>query len=435
MITQEQIRRFHALYRQDRNAQALTAAMAGTDINDLAFVPVNAAKLNGAFEVEVKTHGITAQQKSGRCWLFAAMNILREEVIKKTGLSEFELSGNYLAFFDKLEKANNVLEMAIREAARPFDDRMTEYILQGFHDGGYWDMAADLVRKYGAVPASVMPESYQSTHTVNFMEKFLFLVRKDAWELREMVRRGEDPSARKEEMMAEIFRLECIVFGEPVTEFDFDYTDADGVYHANRNMTPASFYKKFIGLDLGDYITVTHHPTPGLPMDYYYRFHYIGSMAEGDVFNLNLTMDEMEDLCIRQLKAGMSVWFGCDSDCYGNRKNGVWDPDSLDFEGVMGGTELFMEKGARLQSHASYATHAMILTGVNFGEDGKPNRWKIENSWGGEVGKKGYFVCSEKYFREYVYEAIIHKSLLSESQLALLDREPEEIPAWLSDCM
>ena len=86
MLTQEQISRFHTLYRQDRNAKALTAAMAGTDINDLAFIPVNAAKLNGAFEVEVKTHGITAQQKSGRCWLFAAMNILREEVIKKTGL-------------------------------------------------------------------------------------------------------------------------------------------------------------------------------------------------------------------------------------------------------------------------------------------------------------------------------------------------------------
>ena len=109
-------------------------------------------------------------------------------------------------------------------------------------------------------------------------------------------------------------------------------------------------------------------------------------MAEGNVYNLNLTMEEMEDLCIRQLRAGMSVWFGCDSDCYGNRKNGVWDPDSLDYEGVMGGADLFMEKGARLQSHASYATHAMILTGVNFDENGEPNRWKIENSWGGDVG-------------------------------------------------
>lgn len=435
MITHEQIRRFHELYRQDRNAQALTAAMAGTAMADLAFVPVNAAKLSGAFEIEVKTHGITAQQKSGRCWLFAAMNIMREEVIKKTGLTEFELSGNYLAFFDKLEKANNVLEMAITEAARPQDDRMTEYILNGFHDGGHWCMAADLVRKYGAVPKSAMPESYQSTHTETFMDKLTFLIRKDAWELREMVRRGEDPSARKEEMLSEIFRVECIAFGEPVAQFDFDYTDADGVYHANRNMTPASFYETFIGLDLGDYITVTNHPTPGKPMGCYYSFHYIGNMAEGNVRCLNLSMDEIEDLCIRQLKAGMPVWFGCDSDCYGNRRNGIWDPDSLDYEGIMGGIELYMEKGARLQSHASYSSHAMILIGVNFDENGEPNRWKIENSWGEEAGQKGYFVCSKKYFREYVYEAIIHRSLLSGSQLALLDRKPEEIPAWHYDWM
>ena len=101
----------------------------------------------------------------------------------------------------------------------------------------------------------------------------------------------------------------------------------------------------------------------------------------------------------------------------------------------MGGIELYMEKGARLQSHASYSSHAMILIGVNFDENGEPNRWKIENSWGEEAGQKGYFVCSKKYFREYVYEAIIHRSLLSGPQLALLDREPEEIPAWHYDWM
>jgi len=434
-ISAEQINRFHEMYRQDKAARTLNAAMAKTPMEDLAFIPVQAARLNGTFEVEIETHGITAQEKSGRCWLFAALNILREEVIKRTGLEEFELSGNYLAFFDKLEKANNVLEMAIQYADKPYDDRMTEYIMAGFGDGGYWDMAADLVARYGAVPKSAMPESYQSSHTDTFMKKFKVLVKKDAAELRRMAAQGLDTAARKEEMLAEIFRAECIAFGEPVTSFDFDYTDKDGVYHANRNMTPQSFYDTFIGIDLKDYITVTDHPTPGLSADLYYKFHYIGCMADKDIININLTMDELEDLCIRQLKAGMPVWFGCDAGAYGDRKNGVWDPDSLDFEGLMGGADLFMEKGQRLRASASYATHAMILTGVNFDETGKPNRWKIENSWGEEVGKKGYFVCSEKYFREYVYEAIIHKSLLTDQQKALLDTEPVEIPAWLSDCM
>ena len=429
-ITQEQISRFHENFRQNAHARTLQAAMAKTPMEDLAFIPTNAAKLNGSFEIEIKTHGITAQEKSGRCWLFAAMNILREEVIKKTGLEEFELSGNYLAFFDKLEKANNALEMAIRYSDLPYDDRMTEYILHGFGDGGYWDMAADLVAKYGIVPKSAMPESYQSEHTDTFMKKLNSLIRKDIMELS---RFDGDKAALKEQMLGEIFNAECIAFGEPVTAFDFDYTDKSGVYNSCRGLTPHSFKERFADIDLSDYVTVTNHPTPGMPMNYYYKFHYIGSMAESDVRNLNLSMDEMEALCIRQLSCGLPVWFGCDSGAYGDRNAGIWDPDSLDFEGLMGGAGLFMEKSDRLRFHESSATHAMILTGVNFDQDGTPNRWKIENSWGSEVGNKGYFVCSEKYFREYVYEAIIHRSLLTPDQRRLLEGEPAEIKPWESD--
>ena len=432
-ISLSDIETFRMNYENDPAAKALTAAMAKTPMADLAFVPTEAAKLAGSFEVEIKTHGITAQEKSGRCWLFAALNILREEVIKKTGLTDFALSGNYLSFYDKFEKANNVLSMAVEHADLPYNDRMTEYIFKGFGDGGYWDMAADLVEKYGAVPKSAMPESYQSEHTDTFMKKFMVLVRKDAYELRELARAGKATESRKNEMLAEIYKVLSIVFGEPVRTFDFDYRDADGVYHKNRGLTPKTFYEQFIGLDLREYATITHHPTPGLPMDLHYRFHYIGSMADKDVDNLNLTMDELEDLCVRQLKSGMPVWFGCDSGAFGDRQAGVWDPASLNFEGIMGGVSLRMEKGERLRAMASYATHAMILVGVNFDENGRPNRWKIENSWGGEVGDKGYFVCSEAYFREYVYEAIIHRSLLDERQAALLAAPAEEIPAWESD--
>ena len=432
-ISLSDIAEFRRNYENDPAAAALTAAMAKTPMADLAFVPTAAAKLSGGFEVEIKTHGITAQEKSGRCWLFAALNILREEVIKKTGLQDFALSGNYLSFYDKFEKAGNVLSMAVNYADLPYSDRMTEYIFKGFGDGGYWDMAVDLVEKYGAVPKSAMPESYQSEHTETFMKKFIVLVRKDAYELRELARAGKDTEVRKNEMLSEIYKLLCIVFGEPVETFDFDYRDADGVYHKNRGLTPKTFYERFIGLDLKEYATITHHPTPGLPMGLHYRFHYIGSMADRYVDNLNLTMDELEDLCIRQLKAGVPVWFGCDAGAFGDRKAGVWDPASLNFEGIMGGVSLTMEKGARLRAMGSYATHAMILVGVNFDENGTPNRWKIENSWGGEVGDKGYFVCSEAYFREYVYEAIILRSLLDERETALLEAAPEEIPAWESD--
>ncbi|MBQ7670533.1 MAG: peptidase C1 [Clostridia bacterium] len=434
-ITEQSIERFRADYRSCANAKTLNAAMAKTELSDLAFVPMAAAKLNGDFEIELKTRGITAQKKSGRCWLFAFMNIMREIVAEKCSLDSFELSGNYLAFFDKLEKANNMLEMVIANAHDPKNTRMNEYILEGFGDGGYWSMAVDLVKKYGVVPKDAMPETFQSEHTDKFMKLLKSILRKDAAELRRLIAEGKDPSARKEEMMSEIFKAECIVFGEPPVSFNFEYRNKNGEFSSDRGITPKEFFEKYIAFALNDYVTVTDHPTSGLKNGLHYKFHYIGCMAESDVYNVNLTMDELEELCIKQLKDGEPVWFGCDAGAYGARKEGVWDPDSLDYEGVLGGVSFETEKGERLEYHDSFATHAMILVGVNFDESGRPERWKIENSWGEDVGKHGYFVCSEKYFREYVYEAIINKKHLNERQAALLDTEPLKVDPWECDTL
>ena len=432
-ITQELLNRFREQEAQRRSLKTLQAALAKTALKDLAYVPAAAAKLNGDFAVELKTRGVTWQQKSGRCWLYAVLNILRERISETCGLDKFELSANYLSFYDKLEKANNFLEMVIENASRPLNDRMMEYILEGIHDGGYWDMAVDLVAKYGVVPASVMPETYQSTHTAKFLTLYNSLLRKDAAKLRAVIAAGGDAQAEKEAMLEEIYRMECVCFGEPPAAFCFEYRDRDNVYHCDRDLTGLSFCKKYVGDVLSDYITVTNHPTHGLPMNLHYVFHYIGSMANRDVVNLNLTAEEMEELTVKQLRDGEPVWFGCDSGAYNDREQGVWDPASLDFSGLMGGIDFDLPKGERLEYHDSFATHAMIFVGVNFDEKGRPDRWKIENSWGEEVGKKGYFVCSEAYFREYVYEVIVRKKHLSEAQLALLDQSPVRIQPWESD--
>lgn len=432
-ITPALLQRFHAQTAACGALKTLQAAVSKTELKDLAYVPANAAKLNGDFTLELKTRGVTWQQKSGRCWLYAVMNILRERVAETCKLDKFELSGNYLAFYDKLEKANNFLELIIENADKPLNDRMMEYILGGIHDGGYWDMATDLVKKYGVVPASAMPETWQSTHTEKLLELLNTLLRKDAARLRDVIAAGGDAQAEKEAMLAEFYRIECIAFGEPPQSFEFAYRDRDNVYHCERDLTGRSFYEKYIGDALDDYITVTNHPTRGLPMNLHYVFHYIGSMANRDIRNLNLTAQEMEDLTVRQLRDGEPVWFGCDSDAYGDRKLGIWDPDSLDYGGLLGGVDFTTSKGDRLVYHDSYACHAMIFVGVNFDENGRPDRWKIENSWGEEAGRQGYFVCSARYFHEYVYEVIVRKKHLTDAQRALLEQPPVRIQPWEAD--
>jgi hypothetical protein len=138
----------------------------------------------------------------------------------------------------------------------------------------------------------------------------------------------------------------------------------------------------------------------------------------------------LKKLSIAQLKDGVPVWFGCDSGAYGDRTSGVWDPESFAYGNVLGGADFFMNKKDRLEYRDSFATHAMILTGVNLDENGKPDRWKIENSWGKDVGKNGYFVCSDHYFDEFVYEVIIDRKYLNEVQKTLLEEEPYEIMPW-----
>ena len=434
-LSKQQLDSLSRSLHEDQQVKTLQGVMAKTEYADLAYLPQGGSRLNGDFTIEIKTNGITAQQKSGRCWMFALMNMLRETAARKLNLKKFELSGNYLAFYDKLEKCNNFLEMVIANYDKPLNDRMMEYILNGIGDGGYFDMARDLVKKYGVVPADVMPETYQSTHTEKFRRLQNSLLRKDAMVLREALARGEDVTELKGNMVAEIYKAQCIAFGTPVDKFDFAYRDKDNNYHVDHDITPQQFYDCYIGTDLDEYITVTNHPTAGLPLESYYHFHYMGNMADKDCYALNLSMDDLQQLCLSQLSDGEAVWFGCDAGAFGDRKMGLWDPDSFVYQGLLGGADFCMEKGHRLMYHDSYATHAMILTGVNLDAEGHPERWKIENSWGKDVGKDGYFVCSQHYFREYVYEAIINKKHLTEQQKELLKKEPFEIKPWESDSL
>ena len=432
-ITADILHGFRRSYEQDEKAQVLNEALAKTDMAELVYVPVRGAQLKGAFSIEIKTRGITAQQKSGRCWLFAALNILREQVAEKCNLEEFELSQNYLSFYDKLEKANNFLEMVIANAGEPIKGQAMQYILRGMTDGGYWSEAVDLIEKYGVVPKQVQPESYQSEHTDHFVHTLNRLLRKDAQELRELVLAGQDPAARKQEMLAEVYRAECIAFGEPVQSFDFAYRDKDEEYHEERDLTPLDFYHKYIGVALRDYVAVINEPTADKPLDMPIKFHAVENMAGRDMQALNLEQSALEELCLRQLQAGQPIWFACDAGAFGARKDGVWDPASVRYEDLLGGFSTDMPKGKRLEYNSSSATHAMLLTGVHLDAAGRPDRWKIENSWGKDVGDKGYFVCSEEYFREYVYEAVIDRQHFSPAQMALLDKEPVVIRAWDED--
>ena len=431
-VTREQLKCWTKKYRADAVRQLAAHALSATELKDVAYSQQAANRMHQRFSLELETLPVTNQQHSGRCWLFAATNVIREAVAKACNLENFELSQSWLAFWDKFERANYFLERIIETADRPADDRTVAFVLHtGVHDGGQWTMFVNIVEKYGLVPKDAFDETFQSSNSRSMNYVVNRALKAAAPKLRAMVREGaaaEAVQAKKNEVLGKVYAFLCACYGEPPETFDLEYTDKDGVFHAERGLTPLAFAGKYAAPILRESVSVIHAPTADKPYHKTYTIRYLGNVEGGKpVVHLNLTMDEMKAAIIRQLQAGKIVWFGSDVGHDGERKKGIWDDRCFGLE-LLSGLDLEISKEDALDYGFAAMNHAMCLTGVNL-VDGKPDRWKIENSWGDENGKKGYYVCSDTWFDRYVFQAAIEKEYLGDLA-ALAEQEPTVLEPW-----
>jgi len=425
-----------ASWSQDYDASAqrklATLALSKTALSDVAYVPASSFAMRQKFSLEIKTLPATNQKASGRCWLFAATNVLRERIAQEKKLKNFELSQSYLAFWDKFERANYFLESILETAHLPTSDRTVWHILTtGVHDGGQWDMFANIVRKYGVVPKDAYDETFQSSATGNMNAMLNRNLKANAAKLRGMVAEGADSAAiqaEKNAMLGKIYGFLCSCYTEPPKTFDFEYVDEDDVYHIEKDYTPLTFAQRYVGDLVENIASIIHAPTADKPYHKTFTVRLLGNVAGGKpVCHLNLPMDEFKAAIIRQLEAGKVVWFGSDVGHFGDRKKGVWDDASYNYS-LVTGLDLYVGKADALDYGLSAMNHAMVITGVNL-KDGQPTRWKIENSWGDENGEKGYYMCSDSWFDLYVYQAAIEKEYLGDLA-SLTAQEPIELEPW-----
>lgn len=431
-LTADDITEFERDYTRSPLCRAMTNALYKHSVKDAAFCHEGLASSQYAFSIDIPTLPVTNQKSSGRCWIFSALNVLREVTAKKCNLEKFELSQNYTAFWDKFEKANFLLESMIELADRPVDDRVVCHILsEGVGDGGQWDMFVNLVEKYGVVPKSAMEETYQSSNTRDMNALLNSRLRLCAAKLRETVRNGGDVQGQKREMMSEIYSFLCMCFGKPPKKFNFEYVDKEKKYHVVHDLTPKAFYEEYVGLRLREgYVSIINSPTQDKPFGKSYTVDYLGNVAEGaPVRYYNLPMDTLKELIIRQLSDGEIVWFGSDVGKYGEREMGLWCTECYDFEGTYG-ICFDMEKGASLDYRESAMNHAMVITGVDLDEEGKALKWKIQNSWSDVNGEKGYYLMSADWFDRFVYQAVINKKYLTDEQIKEAGQEPIHLNPW-----
>ena len=382
------------------------------------------------FSIDIKTLPVTNQKASGRCWIFAGLNVLREKIAKKYNLEDFELSQNYVAFYDKLEKCNYLLERVIELRYQEKFERTIDFLLSGgIEDGGQWDLFVNVVKKYGVVPKDVFPETFQSSNTRQIDNLLNRYIRKFAFDVREIKDDIEAIAYRKKEMIKNIYKMLCSSFGVPPTTFAFEYVDKDGNYNIVKNVNPIQFLDEYVGVHLDDYISIINAPTRDKPFYKTYTVKYLGNVIEGkEVKHLNEEMHRLKDLVIAQLKEGEPVWFGSDCRQSGDREEGVWDDLSFDVDRLFQ-IDSTMSKEAMLDTRESAMNHAMVITGVNI-EDDKPTKWKIENSWGSEHGNKGYYIATNDWINNYVYRIVINKNILSSKQLDILKQDKIVIEKW-----
>ncbi|MFB8553041.1 MULTISPECIES: aminopeptidase C [Enterococcus] len=419
---------------QDNNKQ--TALQRSVVKNGITASAENvSAKVNNVpvFSVDVTTGKVSNQKQSGRCWMFAALNTFRHKMLNDFNLKEFELSQNHTFFWDKYEKANYFYENILATANEPLTSRKVAFLLQTpQQDGGQWDMIVSIFQKYGVVPKTVMPESSNSSNSRDLNNYLNKKLRKDAVALRQLVAEGktaEDIQTAKEAMLEDIYRFLATSLGTPPETFDFEYRDEDKNYHIDRNLTPQSFYEKYVGVDLDDYVSIINAPTTDKPYNQSYTVEMLGNVVGGkEVKYLNVDMPTFKKLAIAQLEQGESVWFGCDVGQSSTRDTGIMALDAYDINDLFD-IDFTMTKAERLDFGESLMTHAMVLTGVDL-IDGESTKWKVENSWGEKVGTNGFFVMSDAWMDEYTYQIVVRKEFLTAEQLAAFEAEPTVLAPW-----
>ncbi len=416
--------------------RALAGAVQTGSIKKMALRGNNPHARDTWFSLEVKNEGITNQQSSGRCWMFTGLNVLRNKAAKNLEQPGFTFSQCYLFFYDQLEKSNLFLQSIIDTRGDSLDSRRVEWLmLHPVSDGGTYTGVADLVEKYGLVPSEVQPETYASNNTSEFTGHLKRKLREAAILLRERAAAGasvKELEAFKVEQMKTVYRMLVMAYGEPVSSFTWAPRDTDGKpLRAAKEYTPKTFYTEACGTDddlQTDYVMLMNDPSR--PYDQVYEIDLDRHTYEGhNWLYVNLDIEELAQMAIASLKDSCIMYFSCDVNKQLNGDIGLLDVDNYDFGSIFG-TTFGMNKKQRIQTFDSGSTHAMTLMAVDLDDEGKPLKWKVENSWGPTSGNKGYLLMTNEWFEEYMFRVVVNKKYCTQKVLRLLKQKSTLLPPW-----
>lgn len=364
------------------------------------------------FSNKIRPRGkITDQKQSGRCWLFAGLNVLRNSFIEKYNLgTDFEFSQNYLFFWDKIEKVNYFFDLMVRMKDKPMEGRLMAHLLHDdnlLSDGGQWEMFANLIRKYGVIPKSLYGESVSSCNTSRMNELLMTKMREYVALIRECFYRlshgypeketedkaenteKEEAQPRDQEQELELeqektkyksieeLRIEllqytydilCTTLGEPpkpTDKFVWEYYNVDKQKNSMYS-SPLLFYQEVVPFDCDDYICIINDPRKERKYKKCYTLQYMQNIVEGKPIRyINLEMKDIKPMCIKMIQNNLPIWFGCDDQRYSCSKKNLMDINMYDYDSAFGTSFRNLQKEDRIRTWDSVMSHAMVINGFD----------------------------------------------------------------------
>jgi bleomycin hydrolase len=294
-ITDAMLDGFRNSFAQDSTVKTAQNAVTQTTIDDVALVRDVVQSTDFTFSTRLDEWKVANQKQSGRCWLFAALNMLRVPAMKKMNVKEFEFSQNWAMFWDKFERANWFLQHIINTADCEVDDRTVAFLLSDpIGDGGQWNMFVNLVKKHGLVPKTVMPETQSSSCTAKMNMILRWKLRDGAEQLRA---NGADMESIRSEILSGVWRILCIHLGTPPKSFMWQWQDKDKRFHRKGEMSPLEFANEYIETPLDEYVCVVNDPRETSPLMTTYTVGCLGNVVGGDLVKyLNIDTNAMKAL-------------------------------------------------------------------------------------------------------------------------------------------
>ena len=429
-ISLEQIKKFREIYNSDKTNKIIENAITKNGLENACINRDIIIENQPVFNIELPESKRYNQQNSWKCWIYGGLNLIKHNIAKNLNMNvmDLELSNNYIAFFDKLEKSNNAYENIINTENTNFDYLHKQNIIKYcVSEGGYWNWFVAIVNKYGILPYSYNPNAFESENYEKVGDLYTEKVKKDIIKLLNLKKSGTKINLLRKEknkFLQENYIILCKVLGEPITEFNYEYKDKNGEYKRIEKLTPIEFKNRFLNLELENFVTIGNMPMYNKEYYKVYKKKYLGNVyLNSCVKYLNLPVEALKKLTIKQLKDNIPVYMGAHILKFRDKKSGILDTRLYNYEDTLNLNTLSKEEALNLYDISMH--HVMTFTGVNL-INNKPQRWKIEDSYGDKEKVNGYYIMNDNFFNEFVLSVVIDKKYLSQEQLNLLKQEPIE---------